>query len=202
MRRSVFGIWIGLLVLALASGTLRFLLFSSQNPDVPVPGLIFNYLVAALVIVAVWVLTLRFIEGRQRRQAAAMQARFPGSVTFPSLPDRELDASARLLDPTVELDGADALTVVVDARGVSVRHRGADSTALLLGIDRAAVIGVDRRVDGTRRGGHPSIEFLLQTPDGLIPLRFSVFQTARPFRRASVAQADYLVAEAREALAG
>jgi hypothetical protein len=202
MRRSVFGIWIGLLVLALASASIRFLLFALQNPISSALGFAFNYLIVVIVIVAVWVLTLRFIEGRQRRQTSAMQRRFPGSVTFPSLPTRELDASVRLLDPTVELDGVDALTVLVDATGVSLRRRGGDSTGLLLQIERPTVLDVSSRVVAGRRGGHPVITVVLQSVDGLIPLVFPMFQPGRPFRQASEEQAAQLVAEAKAALSG
>lgn len=201
MRRSVFGIWIGLLVLALASASIRFLLFALQNP-VSVLGFAFNYLIVVIVIVAVWMLTLRFIEGRQRRQASTMQRRFPGSVTFPSLPTRELDASVRLLDPTVELDSVDALTVLVDAAGVTLRRRGGDSTGFLLQIERPTVLDVSTRVVAERRGAHPVISIVLQSVDGLIPLVFPVFQPGRPFRRASPEQAAHLVTEVTAALAG
>ena len=200
MRRSVFGIWIGLLVLASASATIRFLLFARQNP-VTTLGFTFNYLVVVVVIIAVWLLTLLFIEGRQRRQASAMQSRFPGSVTFPSLPTRELDAAVRLLDPTVELDSVDALTVLVDATGVALRRRGGDSTALLLQIERANVLDVSSRIDAGGRRGHPIMSIVLQSVDGLIPLAFPVFQPGRPFRRANEEQASHLVAEAKAALA-
>ncbi|MDP9027459.1 MAG: hypothetical protein M3N46_07860 [Actinomycetota bacterium] len=202
MRRSVFAIWIGLLVLALGSATIRFLLFAVQNSVSPNVNLAFSYVVVVIVIVAVWVLTLRFIEGRQRRQAAAMQARYPGSVTFPSLPTHELDASVRLLDPTVELESVDALTILVDAAGVSLRRRGGDSTALLLDIERTRVLDLSSRVAGGRRGGHPMISVVLQSDDGLIPLSFPLFQSRRPFRRATAADAEHLVATAKAALAG
>jgi hypothetical protein len=202
MRRSVLGIWIGLLVLALSSATLRFILFAAQNPVSPNVNLVFNYVVVVIVIVAVWGLALRFIQGRQRRQAAAMQARFPGSVTFPSLPTSELDSAIRLLDPTVELESVDALTVLVDAAGVSLRRRGGDSTARLIDIERAHVLDLSSRVVAGRRGGHPVISVVLQSDDGLIPLAFPVFQPRRPFRRASAIEAAQLVADAKAALAG
>jgi hypothetical protein len=202
MRRSVFAIWIGLLVLALGSATIRFILISLRTSTPPSVNLLFSFVIVVLLIVAVWVLTLRFIEGRQRRQAAAMQGRFPGSVTFPSLPTNELDAAVRLLDPTVELDGADALTVLVDASGVSVRHRGGDSTALLLDIERTRVLDLGSRIVAGRRGGHPGIAVVLQADDGLIPLVFPVFQPRRPFRRATVGESEALAAEAKAALGG
>ncbi len=201
MRRSVFGIWIGLLVLALGSATIRFALFASRNPVEPL-GFAFNFFIVVVVIVTVWLLTLRFIEGRQRRQAAAMQQRYPGSVAFPSIPTRELDASVRLLDPTVELDSVDALTVLVDARGVTLRRRGGDSTALLLDIERPRVLDVSSRTGLGRRGDHPAIAVLLQSDVGLISLLFPVFQPARPFRRASTDLTAQLAENAQEALAG
>lgn len=200
MRRSVFAIWIGLLVLALGSATIRFLLFAVRTTTPPTVNLTFSFVVVVLLIVAVWLLSLRFVEGRQRRQAAAMQARYPGSVAFPSLPTHELDAAVRLLDPTVELDGADALTVVVDATGVSLRRRGGDSTALLLDIERPRVLDVGSRLVAGRRGGHPGIAVVLQADDGLIPLVFPVFQPRRPFRRATVGEAEAITAEAKAAL--
>jgi len=202
MRRSVLAIWIGLLVLALGSASIRFVLFAVQNSVSPKVNLVFNFVVVVIVIVAVWVLTLRFIEGRQRRQAAAMQTRYPGSVTFPSLPTHELEAAVRLLDPTVELDSVDALTVLVDASGVSLRRRGGDSTALLLDIERARVLDLSSRITAGGRGGHPVIAVVLQAEDGLIPLVFPVFQPRRPFRRATPADAEQLVADAKAALVG
>lgn len=204
MRRSVFAIWIGLLVLALGSATIRFILFAVRTTTPANVNLTFSFVVVVLLIVAVWLLTLRFVEGRQRRQAAAMQARYPGSVTFPSLPTHELDAAVRLLDPTVELDGADALTVLVDANGVSLRRRGGDSTALLLDIERPRVLDLGSRVVAGRRAGrrrtHAGIAVVLQAEDGLIPLVFPVFQPRRPFRRATAAEAEAIVAEAKAAL--
>ena len=200
MRRSVFAIWIGLLALALSSATIRFILLAARASVPPTVNLVFSFVIVVLLIVAVWVLTLRFIEGRQRRQAAAMQARYPGSVTFPSLPTHELDAAVRLLDPTVEIDGADALTVLVDASGVSLRRRGGDSTALLLDIERARVLDLSSRVVAGRRGGHPGIAVVLQAENGLIPLVFPVFQPRRPFRRATVVEAEAITSEAKAAL--
>lgn len=202
MRRSVFAIWIGLLVLALASATIRFILFAALASVSPHVNLVFNYLVVVIVIVAVWVLTLRFIEGRQRRQAATMQKRFPGSVTFPSVPTRELEASVRLLDPTVELESVDALTVLVDAAGVSLRRRGGDSTALVLDIERSSVLDLSSRVVARRGRRHPEISVVLQSENGLIPLSFPVFQPRRPFRRATQLEAEQLVTEGKAALAG
>lgn len=201
MRRSVFGIWIGLLVLALASATIRFALFAFRNTVEPL-GFAFNFLIVVVVIVAVWVLTLRFIEGRQRRQAAVMQTRYPGSVAFPSIPTRELDESVRLLDPTVELDSVDALTVLVDATGVSLRRRGGDSTAVLLDIARSRVLDVSGRASLGRRGEHPAIAVVLQSDVGLLTLLFPVFDPARPFRRASPDLSAQLADNAHEALAG
>jgi len=200
MRRSVFAIWVGLLVLALGSATIRFLLFAARTTTPPSVNLLFSFVVVVLLIVAVWLLTLRFVEARQRRQVSAMQSRYPGSVTFPSLPTRELDAAVRLLDPTVELDGADALTVLVDASGVSLRRRGGDSTALLLDIERPRVLDLGSRLVAGRRGGHPGIAVVLQAGDGLIPLVFPVFQPRRPFRRATVGEAEVIAAAARTAL--
>ena len=200
MRRSVFAIWVGLLVLALGSATIRFLLFAARTTTPSSVNLLFSFVIVVLLIVAVWLLTLRFVEARQRRQVTAMQARFPGSVTFPSLPTHDLDAAVRLLDPTVELDGADALTVLVDATGVSVRRRGGDSTALLLDIERMRVLDVGSRVVAGRRGGHPGIVVVLQAEDGLIPLVFPAFQPRRPFRRATADEAEAIAAEAKIAL--
>ena len=87
MRPSVFGIWIGLLVLVLATAVVRFWVAGAVGGSA-LPGLVFNFAILTIFVLAVWFGALAFLEARHRRQVLALQAGTPGSVAFPSYPTR------------------------------------------------------------------------------------------------------------------
>ncbi|HEY4225087.1 MAG TPA: hypothetical protein VGM70_04690 [Pseudolysinimonas sp.] len=199
MRPSVFGIWIGLLVLVLGSALVRFALVMAASASA-LPGLVFNFAILTIFVVGIWLGALAYLQARHRRQVRAVQDRAPGSVAFPSYPTREFGAAVRHLAPRSTLEALDLITVRVDAEGVSVWRRGGDSTGRVLDLPRAAVVALRPRSLAGRFGAHPGIAVIAQQNDGLLEFVFPAFQPSRPFRRASGAQAEELVERATRAL--
>ena len=199
MRPSVFGIWIGLLALVLATAVVRFW-FSGAVSGSAAPGLAFNFVILVIFVLAVWLGALAFLEARHRRQVLALQASAPGSVAFPSYPTRAFGEAARRLAPRSTLEAVDLITVLVSSEGVAVWRRGGDSTGRLLELPRVQVVGVRGGSLPGRLGAHPAIVIVTQQDAGLLEFVLPVFQPARPFRRASAAQTADLVERATAAL--
>lgn len=199
MRPSVFGIWLGLLALVMVAAVMRFTLSTLAAPA-ELPALVFNFGVLTVFVVGVWLGCLGFLQARHRRQVRALQDRVPGSVAFPSYPTRDFGSAARHLAPRSTLEALDLVTVRVDDEGVSVWRRGGDSTGRVLDVPRAAVVVLRRRTIAGRFSAHPAIAVVTQQDGGLLEFVFPVFQPLRPFRRASVQQAEELVEQATEAL--
>ena len=199
MRPSVFGIWVGLLVLVLGTAVGRFW-FSGALVGPALPGLVFNLAILTIFVVAVWLGALAFLEARHRRQLRALQARTPGLVAFPSYPTRAFGEAARRLAPRSTLEAVDLVTVLVSSEGVGVWRRGGDTTGQLLEVPRARVVGVRGGSLPGRFGAHPAIAVVTQQDAGLLEFVLPVFQPARPFRRASAAQTADLVERATAAL--
>ena len=199
MRPSVFGIWVGLLVLVLATAVVRFWVAGAVGGSA-LPGLVFNFAILTIFVLAVWFGALAFLEARHRRQVLALQAGTPGSVAFPSYPTRAFGEAARRLAPRSTLEAADLITVLVSGEGVAVWRRGGDSTGRLLELPRVQVVGVRGGSLPGRFGAHPAIAIVTQQDAGLLEFVLPVFQPARPFRRASAAQTADLVERATRAL--
>ena len=199
MRPSVFGIWIGLLALVLATAVVRFW-FSGAVTGSAAPGLAFNFLILVIFVLGIWLGALAFLEARHRRQVLALQASIPGSVAFPSYPTRAFGEAARRLAPRSTLEAVDLVTVLVSPEGVAVWRRGGDSTGRLLELPRAQVVGVRGGSLPGRLGAHPAIVIVTQQDAGLLEFVLPVFQPARPFRRASAAQTADLIERATSAL--
>ena len=203
MRPSVFGIWIGLLVLVLATAVVRFWVADGIGGSAggsATAGLVFNFVVLVIFVLGVWLGALAFLQARHRRQVLALQANAPGSVAFPSYPTRAFGEAARRLAPRSTLEAADLITVLVSAEGVGVWRRGGDSTGRLLELPRVQVVGVRGGSLPGRFGPHPAIAIVTQQDAGLLEFVLPVFQPARPFRRASAAQTADLVERATAAL--
>ncbi len=183
MRPSVFGIWIGLLALVLGTAVVRFAVAG---------GAILNFVVLTVFVLAVWLGALAFLQARHRRQVAALEARTPGSLAFPSYPTRAFGEAARRLAPRSTLEAVDLVTVLVSAEGVGVWRRGGDSSGQLLDLPRAQLVGVRSGSLPGRWGAHPAVMFITQQDAGLLEFVLPAFQPARPFRRASAAQAQEL----------
>ena len=199
MRPSVFGIWVGLLVLVLGTAVGRFW-FSGALVGPALPGLVFNFAILTIFVVAVWLGALAFLETRHRRQVLALQAGTPGSLAFPSYPTRAFGEAARRPAPRSTLEAVDLVTVLVSSEGVAVWRRGGDSTGQLLELPREQVVGVRTGSLPGRFGAHPAIAIVTQQDAGLLEFVLPVFQPARPFRRASPAQTADLVERATAAL--
>ena len=180
MRPSVFGIWIGLLVLVLGTAVVRFTVAG---------GALLNFVVLAAFVIAVWLGALAFVQGRHRRQVAALQATTPGSLAFPSYPTRAFGDAARRLAPRSTLEAVDLVTVLVSAEGVGVWRRGGDFRGQLLDLPRVKLVGVRGGSVPGRVRAHPAVVFITQQDAGLLEFVLPAFQPARPFLRASTAQA-------------
>ena len=201
MRPSVFGIWVGLLVLVLATAVVRFWVAGAVGGSA-LQGLVFNFAVLTVFVLAVWVGALAFLEARHRRQVRALQERTPGSIAFPSYPTRAFGEAARRLAPRSTLEAVDLITVLVSPEGVAVWRRGGESTGRLLELPREQLVGVRNGSLPGWFGAHPAIAIVTQQDAGLLEFVLPVFQPARPFRRASAAQTADLVERATAALAG
>ena len=199
MRPSVFGIWVGLLVLVLGTAVVRFW-FSGAVVGSALPGLVFNFAILTIFVLVVWLGALAFLEARHRRQVRALQDRTPGSVAFPSYPTREFGEAARRLAPRSTLEAVDLITVLVSPEGVAVWRRGGESTGQLLELPREQLVGVRSGSLPGWFGAHPAIVIVTLQDAGPLEFVLPVFQPARPFRRASAAQTADLVEHATAAL--